>query len=109
METQLMEFFRSVVATFAGLLIGYAFGLVQNFARARNEKLLSQGEYKSAWAAMPGSGKRVAGLLAILALIQFGCPFLFNDGVQWWVSGGVVAGYGFVLYRQLRIRLAERA
>jgi len=54
---------------------------------------------------MPGSGARVAYLLVILALVQFLCPMLFVNGIQWWVSGGVVAGYGCVLYSQMRRRV----
>jgi hypothetical protein len=36
------------------------------------------------------------------------CPLLFRDGTQWWVSGGVVAGYGWTLFQQLqRLRKAR--
>ena len=56
---------------------------------------------------MPGSGARVAYLLIALALVQFLCPLLFVDGTQWWVSAGVIAGYGWLLYRQLRQRMRE--
>jgi membrane protein implicated in regulation of membrane protease activity len=56
---------------------------------------------------MPGSGRRVAYLLVALVLVQIVCPLLFTNGVQWWVSGGLVAGYGVVLYWQLRQRLSQ--
>jgi len=46
--------------------------------------------------------KRVAYLLVALVLVQIVCPLLFIDGSQWWVSGGVVVGYGALLFRQLR-------
>jgi hypothetical protein len=40
-------------------------------------------------------------------LVQMICPMLFKDGsTQWWVSGGVVAGYGLMLALQLRQRLS---
>jgi len=32
---------------------------------------------------------------------------LFTGTAQWWVTGGVVCGYGAVLYWQLRKRLAQ--
>jgi hypothetical protein len=47
---------------------------------------------------------RVAYLLVALLAVQILCPLLFSDGVQWWVSSGVLAGYGTMLYRQLWLR-----
>jgi hypothetical protein len=41
-----------------------------------------------------------------LVLVQLICPLFFVNGSQWWVSGGVVLGYGSILYRQLRQRQA---
>jgi len=53
---------------------------------------------------MPNSGQHVAYLLIALVLVQIICPLFFVNGSQWWVSGGVVLGYGAILYRQLRQR-----
>jgi hypothetical protein len=108
MENPLIEILRLPAALLAGGFIGLAFGLIQNTARRRYEKLQAQGKFNSGWAATPGSFRRVAYLLVALAVVQFFCPILFARGsmIQWWVSGGVVLGYGSVLYRQLRQRLA---
>ena len=88
----------------AGSILGSGFGIIQALARQRNERLQQSGKLQSAWAVIPGSGRRVAGLLVALALIQVLCPLLFVHGGQWWVSGGVVAGYGATLFRQFRLR-----
>ena len=53
---------------------------------------------------MPGSMRRTAYLLLALVLVQLVCPMLFTDGTQWWVSGGVVAGYACMLFLELRRR-----
>lgn len=94
------------VALAVGAGVGFAFGYLQDAALKRNEKLESSGKLKSGWTLMPGSGTRVAFLLIALALIQLVCPMLFTDGTQWWVSGGVVAGYGWMLFKQLRAKRA---
>src|SRR5258708_4760834 len=107
MPTQLTHMLASIAALIAGGMIGVAFGMIQDAARRRNERRQQSGELKSGWAVMPGSGARVAYLLIALVLIQITCPLLFQDGTQWWVSGGLVAGYGFVLFRQLRQRRAD--
>jgi len=97
----------SIAALIVGGLIGLAFGQLQNVARRRNEQKEQQGTFKSGWSLMPGSGVRVAYLLLTLVLIQIICPMLFkNSSTQWWVSGGVVAGYGTMLFLQLRERLS---
>ena len=99
--------FASIAALFVGGLIGAAFGMLQNTARRQNEKREAEGSFKSGWSLMPGSGVRVAYLLVTLVLIQIVCPMLFNNGsTQWWVSGGVVVGYGLMLAIQLRQRLS---
>ena len=51
---------------------------------------------------------RVAILLIALAFTQFLFPIFFTPGgaSQWCVAFGVVAGYGWSLYRQMRVRLA---
>jgi hypothetical protein len=96
-----MDTFLLLVGAAAGGAIGYLFGIVQNIALRRNEKKQQSGELDSGWAVMPGSMSRVAYLLIVLVAIQILCPLLFKDGVQWWVSLGVVMGYGYVLFRRL--------
>ncbi len=99
-----MAILRPLAGLAAGGLIGVGFGMVQDLAWRRNQQLQQAGDLKSGWAVMPGSMRRVAYLLVALVAVQIFCPMLFTDGVQWWVSGGVVAGYGAMLYRQLRLR-----
>jgi len=90
----------------AGVAIGYAFGLIQDAAARRNQQQLDRGLLHNGWSLMPGSMTRVAMLLLALVVVQVACPLLFVHYNQWLVSGGVVAGYGFVLYQQLRKRMA---
>src|SRR6266478_9243302 len=104
MATELTNIVLSIIGLIAGGFIGVGFGMVQDAARQRNERLQESGKLKSGWAVMPGSGKRVVYLLVALVLIQILCPLLFNDGIQWWVAGG----YGFMLFRQLARRKARR-
>ena len=107
MANQFINMFASIAAIIVGGLIGVAFGQLQNLARRRNEQKEQQGKFKSGWSLMPGSGVRVAYLLITLVLIQVICPMLFKNGsTQWWVSGGVVAGYGAMLFLQLRERIS---
>jgi hypothetical protein len=107
MTTQFINMLAAIAALIVGGLIGAAFGMLQNLARRQNEKREQEGKLKSGWAVMPGSGARVAYLLITLILIQFICPVLFKNGTtQWWVSGGVAAGYGLMLALQLRQRLS---
>lgn len=106
-----MDFYHilaSATALSAGVLIGLAFGAIQKAAAKKNQQLQSAGRLQSGWAVMPGSMRRIAYLLVALAGVQLICPLLFTNGCQWWVSGGVAAGYGLCLYWQLRHRLAER-
>jgi uncharacterized BrkB/YihY/UPF0761 family membrane protein len=107
METILLNVLRIALALVAGCLIGYAFGLIQNAARLRHEKRQLEGKFKSGWSIIPGSGARVAYLLVALLLVQVICPLLFVEGTQWMVSGGVAAGYGWVLLQQLLRRRKE--
>jgi hypothetical protein len=110
MEIHLMDLFRFFVALVVGGIMGRAFGLLQNSARRRYEKRQLEGKLGNGWALMPLSGIRVAYFLLALALVQFICPMLFLDGTQWWVSGGVVLGYGSMLYQQIReLRAAKRS
>jgi len=108
MPTQFVIMLQSIAGLIVGGLVGAGFGKVQEAARLRNERRQGSGQLKSGWAVMPGSGVRVAYLLIALVLIQLVCPLLFRDGIQWWVSGGVVAGYGFMLFWQLRKRLSRK-
>jgi hypothetical protein len=101
----LVEILRTCVGLGAGAAIGYAFGLLQNAALRRNAQRELDGKLKSGWSLMPGSGARVAYLLVALLLVQLICPLLFVGGTQWVVSAGLVAGYGWMLYLQLRLRL----
>jgi hypothetical protein len=95
---------QAIAGLIAGLMIGLAFGMVQDAARRRNERRQQAGTLTSGWAVMPGSGVRTAYFVIALVLIQVVCPLLFVNGTQWWVSGGVVAGYGALLYKGLRER-----
>jgi len=106
MQIHLLDLIRGAVGLLAGGVIGYAFGLLQSAALRRHEQQEKNGKLKNGWSLMPGSGARVAYLLVALALVQLVCPLLFVDGTQWLVSAGVVVGYGWLLYRQLRLRLA---
>jgi hypothetical protein len=107
MAHELINMLQAMTGLIVGGIIGIGFGLIQDAARRRNERKQAAGELKSGWAVMPGSGRRVAYLLVALVLVQIVCPLLFTNGVQWWVSGGLVAGYGVVLYWQLRQRLSQ--
>ena len=107
MQIQLAAAAQALLALVAGVTIGASFGLVQESASRRHQKLENTGKFNSGWAAMPGSMRRVAYLLVALALVQLVCPLLFTNGLQWWVSGGVAAGYGLILLRQLRRRVAQ--
>jgi hypothetical protein len=99
--------FSSLLGVTSGAGIGYAFGLLQAVALRRNEQRLREGNFKSSISLIPGAGARVAYLLVTLLIIQVVCPLLFRDGTQWWVSGGVLLGYGWTLYRQLMLRRME--
>jgi hypothetical protein len=92
----------------AGAAIGYAFGCVQSAAARRHERLQRQGKFTSGWSATPGSFRRVAYLLVSLAVVQLIFPVFFTAGgiSQWCVSAGVVIGYGWTLYKEMRHRRA---
>jgi hypothetical protein len=98
-----------LAAALAGWVIGLAFGMIQDNARRKHERLQSEGKFKTGWAATPGSLRRVAALLAVLALVQFVFPMLFNSGwaAPWCLSAGIVLGYGSTLLRQLRGKLSH--
>ncbi len=103
----MIQMIQAVAGLIVGLMIGLGFGMVQDAARRRNERRQQAGKLNSGWAVMPGSGARVAYLLILLVLIQLLCPLWFVNGTQWWVTGGVVAGYGVMLFLQLRQRLSH--
>ena len=106
MNTSFFGIFWPIMSVLAGGMVGYGFGKIQDAAARRYHKLQQAGQCNSSWAIVPGSMRRTAWLLVALALVQVICPMLFTAGCQWWVSGGVVAGYGVMLYRQFRLRLA---
>ena len=106
MTSIFMNTFLILVAVAVGGAIGYFFGLIQTSALRRNEQRQNSGDLTNGWAVMPGSMTRAAYLLIVLVAIQIICPLLFKDGSQWWVSGGVVMGYGYVLFRRLMQRKA---
>lgn len=95
----------SLMATLAGAVIGVSFGVLQTKAAQRNKQLVETGKLNSGFGVMPGSMRRVAYLIVALALIQLVCPLLFTTHCEWWVSAGVVGGYGAVLINQLRRRM----
>lgn len=108
MPIPLNDCVQAVAALLLGGLIGLAFGKIQQAAWQRHQRLQAAGEFHSGWAVMPGSFRRVAFLLMALVLVQWVCPLLFTQGAHWWVSGGVLGGYGLVLWGQLRRSLARK-
>jgi hypothetical protein len=104
MAIHLIDIARCLTALIAGGVIGLGFGTLQNAALRQNEERERTGKFKNGWSLMPGSGVRVAYLLVTLVIVQVVCPILFSDGTQWWVSGGLLAGYGWHLAYTLRRR-----
>jgi hypothetical protein len=102
MQVHFLEMLRNLLALSAGGVIGIVFGRIQNAALKRNQKLQNTGALNNGWAVMPGSMRRVAYLLVLLVLIQILCPLLFVNGSEWWVSAGVVFGYGGALLYRLK-------
>src|SRR5262245_15812817 len=100
-RSEILYVIRALAGLLAGGLIGYGFGTIQNLALRRHQRLQQTGSLSHGWSIMPGSMRRVAGLLVALVLIQVLCPLLFVDGMQWWVSGGLIAAYGWMLFRRL--------
>src|SRR5258706_11699557 len=97
----MINMIQAIAGLIAGVVIGTGLGMLQAAARRRNERLQQAGKLNSGWAVMPGSGARVAYLVIVLALVQIVCPLLFIGGAQWFVSIGVVFGYGLLLFRRL--------
>ncbi len=108
MQSSTLNVFITPMALLGGTAIGYGFGLLQAAATRRHAKLQAQGKFNTGWAATPGSMRRVAFLLVALAVTQFLFPIFFTPGglSQWAMALGVVGGYGIVLYRGLRERMA---
>jgi hypothetical protein len=104
-----IEIFQMFGGFVAGGAIGWGFGLLQQAATRRHERLQLTGKLNSTWSLMPGSMTRVAFLLVALAMVQAICPMFFGGVAQWCVSAGVVAGYGWMLFQNMRARLAARA
>src|SRR3954468_1860569 len=104
MQLHIAEILRSSAAFVAGGVIGLGFGMLQHIALRRHQRREQNGDFHSGWAIMPGSMRRVAWLLIALVIVQILCPLLFVGSSQWWVSGGVVAAYGGLLFWRLRQR-----
>ena len=102
-----MAFLRGAIVPvlLAGLGIGYVFGCLQQTALRRNRDRQQKSTLGTGWSLVPGSGARVAYLLIALVVVQIVCPVLFAGGVQWWISGGLLLGYGWTLLRELRRRM----
>jgi hypothetical protein len=98
----MITIFLSLVGVAVGGAVGFSFGVIQRAALQRHQKREQSGTFKSGWTIMPGSMRRVALLFVLLALIQILLPAIFDGGMQWFVSGGVVIGYGATLLKQLR-------
>jgi hypothetical protein len=96
------------MALVAGAVIGITFGGLQAAASRRYAKKQAEGGFTSGWSITPGSMSRIAILLITLAVVQFLFPIFFTPGglSQWFVALGVVAGYGWTLYKQMRLRMA---
>ena len=107
MQIQLMTAVWSLLAVLAGGIIGVSFGMLQTKAWRRNQQMEQSGKLNTGFGVMPGSMRRVAYLVVALALVQVVCPLLFTNHCEWWVSAGVVGGYGAMLLIQLRRRLAN--
>ncbi|HEX4122392.1 MAG TPA: hypothetical protein VH619_17390 [Verrucomicrobiae bacterium] len=107
MQFDIIHGMASAGALTVGVVIGLSFGAIQDAAARKYQLQLSRGQLNSGWGVVPGSMRRTAYFLMILAAIQVVCPLIFTNGCQWWVSGGVAAGYGFALYRQMRRRMAR--
>ncbi len=108
MTAELTKIVQWQIALATGAVLGAGFGLLQQAARRRYEKLQQEGALRSEWTVVRGSSRRVILLLLALGLAQVLCPSLFIAGGQWWFSGGVLAGYAATLFRQFRQRGAAR-
>lgn len=98
-----MDTLRLIIGLLVGGAVGYSFGLIQMSATRRYEKQLEEGKFKGGLGVVPGSARRVAYLMGALLIVQVLCPVFFQNGMQWWVSAGVVGGYGLHLFRQYQL------
>ena len=97
------EIIFPLLALLAGVSIGYPFGLLQTTADKQRD-----GKPTGKWPAfLSGKGARITYLILTLVVIQLTCPFFFVAAIRWWVSGGVMLGYGWTLCRQISLRLKE--
>jgi len=108
MTLEFFEILRPATAVVVGAVIGLGFGTIQKAALRRHELRQTRGKLSNGWSLMPGSFTRVALLMIALAAVQLVCPILFSPGspCPWLVSAGVVIGYGWTLFAQLRRRRA---
>jgi len=75
-------------------------GITNTAARRPAQERLVAHAWRRPRAVLPADRARV---------VQLICPLLFTDGTQWVVSGGVVFGYGWTLFRRLRQNLKAAA
>jgi uncharacterized BrkB/YihY/UPF0761 family membrane protein len=107
MENQVSDIIIMAVALLIGGAVGLLFGYIQNAAIKRNQEIQAKGKINSSFSFMPGSMTRVAMLLILLVIIQLTCPIFFKSNIQWFVSGGVVLGYGWTLLKKLHNNTAH--
>jgi len=104
METSFVYALSALGGLVSGGVVGLAFGVLQRAAHDRYELRQQRGKFDSGWIVAPGSFTRVAFLMIALVLVQVCLPVLFLDNVRWFVSAGVVLGYGWTLFQQVRRR-----
>ncbi len=85
---------------FVGSIIGGALRWWQEAGLRRQEEHRLAAKPEERGAANLGQEMRIASLLVILVVTQLTCPMFFRDGMEWWVSGSLVAGYGGVVFHQ---------
>ena len=102
MTTQLINGLIYFAAITVGVIVGFAFGKMQEIARERYLKKQKSGKLSSGAGIIPGSMQRIALFLVVLVLIQVGLPMLFEGNIQWMVSAGVIVGYGWTLLQQFK-------
>jgi len=99
--------FIAAAGVLLGGFIGFSFGTIQNNALRAYKAKQDAGFFNSGWSVMPGSMRRTAYLLLLLAGVQLACPFFFEgESVQWMITAGVMLGYGWTLAMQLRRPIA---
>lgn len=101
MNANSFSLIQSLLALLLGLTVGGSFGALQAAARRRHQKWQADGKLDHVGPTVPGSMRRVAFLIIALAGAQLIWPWVFAGEGKWWVSAGVAAGYGFLLYQSL--------